>query len=176
MNAKQLNAFQSAWVVDDIEVAALHWAEHAGVGPFFVADYHEGVLEESTYRGAPAPITMKTALAQAGDMQIELIQPTGIHRNIYRDTVPVGKPAFHHIAVWTDNFEVDLAKYVDKGFEIAASGRAGGAVRFAYIDTCASLGHMVELVEDTQDVRSVFQMITDASLNWDGSNPVRDYG
>ena len=40
---------------------------------------------------------MKTALAQAGDMQIELIQPTGNSPSAYRDTVPMGRSGFHHI-------------------------------------------------------------------------------
>jgi hypothetical protein len=172
MTFKQLNAFQSAWVVDDIESAALQWAESAGVGPFFVAEYQEGVLEETLYRGEPSPITMKTALAQAGDMQIELIQPTGNHKNAYRDTVPVGKTAFHHIAIWSNDLDADAASYLDKGFEIAGRGKGG----FVYIDTSAVLGHMIELVEDTEMIRALFKMIADASKNWDGSNPVRGFG
>ena len=88
-----LNAFQSAWIVDDIDEAARLWAEKTGIGPFFVADYQEGVFETS-YRGKPAPMTMKTALAQAGSMQIELIQPTGDGPSAYRDTVPMGRPGF----------------------------------------------------------------------------------
>jgi hypothetical protein len=175
MKFKQLNAFQSAWVVDDIEAAALQWAEYAGVGPFFVSEYNEGVLEETTYRGKPSPITMKTALAQAGDMQIELIQPTGNKRSAYRDTVPVGKAAFHHIAIWSNDLGADIAGYLAKGFEVAASGRAGGVVGFVYIDTSAALGHMIELVEDAEEIRSVFNMVADASKNWDGSSPVRSY-
>jgi len=176
MNPKQLIAFQSAWVVDDIEDAALQWAENTGVGPFFVSEYPEGVLEETMYRGKSSPITMKTALAQAGDMQIELIQPTGSISNAYRDTVPVGKTAFHHIAIWSNDLDVDVASYLDKGFEIAARGRAGGVVGFVYIDTSAVLGHMIELVEDTEEIRAVFKMVADSSKNWDGARPVRGYG
>ncbi len=176
MKFKQLNAFQSAWVVDDIESAALQWAENTGVGPFFVAEYQEGVIEETMYRGESSPITMKTALAQAGDIQIELIQPTGNFKNAYRDTVPVGKAALHHIAIWSNDLDSDVARYLDKGFEVAASGGAGGVVRFVYIDTSAVLGHMIELVEDTEVIRAVFKIVADSSKNWDGANPVRGYG
>lgn len=176
MKFKQLSAFQSAWVVDDIESAALQWAEFAGVGPFFVSEYHEGDLEQTLYRGTSSPITMKTALAQAGDMQIELIQPTGNARSAYRDTVPVGKTAFHHIGVWSNDLEADVASYLDNGFEVAAKGKAGEVVGFAYIDTSATLGHMIELVEDTQEIRAAFKMIADSSMNWDGMNPIRSFG
>ena len=172
---KPRNTFQSAWVVDDIESAALQWAQCAGVGPFFVSEYREGELEQTLYRGNAAPITIKTALAQAGDMQIELIQPTGNRKSAYRDTVPAGKPAFHHIGVWSTELDADVATYLEKGFEVAASGRAGGVVGFAYIDTSAVLGHMIELVEDNEVIRSMFKMIADTSIAWDGSNPVRGF-
>ncbi len=175
MYSQQLNAFQCAWVVDDIEVAAKQWSYNTGIGPFFVADYQEGVLKETMYRGAPSPITMKTALAQAGDIQIELIQPTGDFDNIYRDTVPVCRAAFHHIAIWSHDMKADVLSYRDKGFEVAARGRAGNVVAFAYIDTSAVLGHMIELVEDTDEIKAVFKMVADASKNWDGTNPVRSY-
>ncbi|MFK8049589.1 MAG: VOC family protein [Halioglobus sp.] len=173
MKFEQLSVFQSAWVVDDIDVAILHWANDVGVGPFFVTEYFEGDLEQTLYRGASSPITMKTALAQAGDTQIELIQPTGSARSAYRDTVPEGKTAFHHIGVWSNDLAADIARYQAKGFEVAASGKAGEAVGFAYIDTSDALGHMIELVEDTPEIRSAFKLIADASKNWDGLDPVR---
>jgi hypothetical protein len=176
MIPQQINAFQSAWVVDDIEDAALQWAENTGVGPFFVYEYPEGALEETMYRGKSSPITMKTALAQAGDMQIELIQPTGSIGNAYRDTVPVGKTAFHHIAIWSNDLDADVASYLDKGFEIAARGKGGGVVGFVYIDTSTVLGHMIELVEDKEEIRAVFKMIADSSKNWDGVSPIRHHG
>ena len=87
------HAMQSAWVVDDLDAAVDAWLK-VGIGPFFYVEYTPELFEESTYRGSPSPISMKIALAQAGDMQIELIEPTGEQSNIYRDTVPAGKPHF----------------------------------------------------------------------------------
>ena len=176
MNVNKTNAFQSAWVVDDVEEAASRWTQSTGIGPFFIQEYTEGVLQETIYRGKSSPITMKTALAQAGDMQIELIEPIGSFKSAYRDTVPVGKTAFHHIAIWSKDLEVDVARYLDAGFDIAARGKAGGLVGFVYIDTSAVLGHMIELVEDKAAVRAAFKMITDASKNWDGMDPIRHAG
>ena len=84
------HAMQSAWVVDDLDAAVDAWLK-VGIGPFFFVEYTPDLFEDSTYRGTPSPISMKIALAQAGDMQIELIEPTGEQANIYRDTVPEGK-------------------------------------------------------------------------------------
>ena len=70
------HAMQSAWVVDDLDTAVDAWLK-VGIGPFFYVEYTPDLFEESTYRSSPSPISMKIALAQAGDMQIELIEPTG---------------------------------------------------------------------------------------------------
>ena len=77
-NSRNLIAFQSAWVVDDVEKAAMEWVETAGVGPFFIINYPKGSLLETYYREQPTPITMITALTQVGDMQLKLVQPTGV--------------------------------------------------------------------------------------------------
>ena len=70
------HAMQSAWVVDDLDAAVDAWLK-VGIGPFFFVEYTPELFENSTYRGSPSPISMKIALAQAGDMQIELIEQIG---------------------------------------------------------------------------------------------------
>ena len=102
---------QNAWVVDDIDTAAMHWVENMGVGPFFIAEYNSTILTDTSYRGKPTEITMITALAYAGDCQIELVQPIGKQSNIYRDTVPVGSTGFHHICCWSDDLKADIQHY-----------------------------------------------------------------
>ena len=67
--------FQNAWVVKDIEIACLRWADEMGVGPFFLNEYPAGTFSDVTYRGEPADLAMKVAIAQAGPVQIELIEP-----------------------------------------------------------------------------------------------------
>ena len=174
-NDGKLTAFQSAWVVDDIEKAAMEWVESAGVGPFFVAEYSQGVLLDTFYREQPTPITMFTALTQVGDMQLELIQPTGTQPNVYRDTVPAGHTAFHHSCLWSEDFAGDLARYSRQGFEIAARGRIEGGPAFAYVDTHITLGHMTELLERTDEIVEIFDMIAATAARWNGKNPIRGY-
>jgi hypothetical protein len=40
-------------------------------------------------------------------------------------------------------------------------------------DAAATLGHHVELHADCQQLRDVFGMVRDASVGWDGSDPLR---
>ena len=167
---------QNAWVVDDIDAAAMHWVEHMGVGPFFIAEYNSSILVDTQYRGTPTEITMITALAYAGDTQIELVQPIGKQPNIYRDTVPAGTTAFHHVCCWSEDLQADIQHYRDAGFEVASQGSVMNGPSFAYIDTHKSLGCMIELMEVNEGLQGMFQMFKDAAKDWDGREPLRRLG
>jgi hypothetical protein len=170
------HAMQSAWVVDDLDSAVDAWLK-VGIGPFFFVEYTPDLFEDSTYRGTPSPISMKIALAQAGDMQIELIEPTGEQANIYRDTVPEGQTAFHHLCYWTDDLDGEIASLGAQGYELAATGTvAGSGATFAYVDTSPVLGHMTELLTYSDDIKGLFDMVAAASINWDGNDPKRQLG
>ena len=78
--------FQSAFVVENLEAACHQWSNNFGIGPFFIKDYRPGTFDQVIYRGAPADLSMRVALAQAGTIQIELIEP-GQGPSAYRDMV-----------------------------------------------------------------------------------------
>jgi hypothetical protein len=59
-------------VVRDIEKAMRHWVEVCGVGPWFYAE--QLPLDEFRYKGRPYDLKVSIALANSGDVQIELIQ------------------------------------------------------------------------------------------------------
>ena len=85
----QSAAFQNAWVVDDLEAACTAWVKQLGVGPFFITDYAPGAFHSVTYLGAPSELAMRIGIAQAGPLQIELIQPI-TEPSAYRMSVPAG--------------------------------------------------------------------------------------
>ena len=63
---------QNGYVVRDIEAAMKHWIEVMGVGPWF---YIEDVKTDwFKHRGIDSDVKMSIALANSGDLQIELIQ------------------------------------------------------------------------------------------------------
>lgn len=166
------NMFQNAWVVDDLDAAMQKWVREMGVGPFFVAE-HGRTFKEIRYRGEPSELAMKVALAQAGPVQIELIQPTTDKPCAYRDSVPYGSGAgFHHMCAWTSDIEADNEYFEQLGYPTANIGNTGNAW-FAYYDTRPLMGCMLEVVERKPEIEAVFGRIAEVCATWDGSRPIR---
>ena len=167
------NYFQTAWVVDDLETAMKRWLESSLVGPFFVVPHTQ--VEDPVYRGSPSELDMSVAMAQSGQMQIELIQQHSDGPSPYRDSVPAGTDAMHHVAAITDYFDADLEHYARIGVDLAFLGRFGDA-RFGYFDTRDSIGCMTELLERRPSLEGLFGMVASAGADWDGSDPIRRVG
>ena len=162
--------FQNAWVVDDVEAAAMKWVREMGVGPFFVTEYR-GAFDDVTYRGEPGQLEMIVALAQAGHVQIELIQPL-VPRCAYRDSVPQGEMGFHHMCVWSHDMAADAEYFERLGYPAANSASVSGT-RFAYYDTRPLMGCMLEVLAYRPEIEARFKMIADAADGWDGADPLR---
>lgn len=159
---------QNAWVVTDIEAAAEAWSATLGIGPFFMGTYPASLFEGMTYRGASGELTMTTAIAYSGDLQIELIQPLGDAPNAYRDVYAPGESGFHHVCFWSDDLDADLAAYAAADAITVNQGRMRGGPRFAYVDTRAQFGCMTELLEPHPHVVELFAGWKRQSEAWDG--------
>jgi len=165
---------QMCWVVTDLDRAIDHWVRTAGAGPFFV--FGEIHFTESNYRGTPMDLApCRAAMGQFGDTQIELIEPLGDDPGIWRDLYRFGQAGFHHTGLYCTDYEAQRDAYVAAGAEIAFEGLMMGA-KTCYIDTSPTLGFMTELVTANPIAEQVFGAIRAASVDWDGSDPVRTLG
>ena len=63
---------QNGYVVTDLDAAIRYWTTAVGVGPFYRLDHVP--LDYFTYQGEPSAPDLNIALANLGDVQIELIQ------------------------------------------------------------------------------------------------------
>lgn len=155
---------QFSWVVPSLEEAALRWYRTTGIGPFLVNRHLR--IGDLKYRGLPAETDFSTAIAQAGPVQIELVQQHDTSASCYRDIVSAGAEALHHVAIITPDYEGTTERYRHRGAEIAMSGTFGD-VRFCYVDTSPTLGHMTEILEDRPTIRAFFAAVQKAAQRWD---------
>ena len=162
--------FQAGYVVSDLESAIARWLA-LGVGPFFKVE--KPPIEDYAYRGSPAEPSFRAAIAQHGELQLELIQPLGDGPSVYSDVYPSGTGGFHHLCQLADDVDAEVARLEALGYPVAGRGTFGGAV-FAYVDTVEAIGHMSEFVQPAAEVLGFFEMIREAARDWDGSDPIRD--
>jgi Glyoxalase/Bleomycin resistance protein/Dioxygenase superfamily len=163
---------QAAFMVDDVEAAAMNWVRTTGIGPFLMVPHIE--LVEYSHRGVKSSgLDFSVALAQSGGIQIELIQQHCDNPSAYRDTIAKGSQGFHHLAVYCEDYDADYRHYIDQGFVSAVDG-VFGDLRFSYIDTSKAIGCMIELVEQNSLQSEFFARVAAEAEGWDGvTNPLR---
>ena len=168
------NYFQLCWVVPDLHASMSHWTKTAGVGPFF---YFDGIpFKDANYRGRPDDLRGCTAaIAQAGELQIELVAQADDRMTIFREVVPMGQTGFHHAALYCRDYEKERDALIAAGSPLAFEGDMMGA-RTSWLDSVATLGFMIELVEANPVADMVFGRFREAAENWDGKEPVRTFG
>jgi hypothetical protein len=166
---------QNGYVVRDIEAALEHWTETLGVGPFWL--FERVPVENFQYRGEPSPIELSIALANSGDLQIELIQQRNDAPSMYRDFLAAGNEGLQHVAYWSEDFDADFARAGQAGWSVGQAGQIGDDGRFVYFDTDtrpgAHPGTVVELSEVSGAKGRFFSRIAEAAASWDGADPIR---
>jgi hypothetical protein len=159
---------QSAWVVADMEASMKGWLA-LGVGPFFTFEID---APDALYRGERVPLRFRGALAQADDIQIEVIEQLSDGPSAYRDGVPKGQSGFHHVCRAFGAYDETLARLRGLGLT-AATEVSFGPTRFAYVDTREMIGCMLELVDNGPTQKAITALVRDGARTWDGSDPVR---
>lgn len=164
---------QLGYVVDDIEAAMNHWSRVMGVGPFY---YNPKVpIEDYRYDGEAHQVHNSVALANSGYIQVELIQTCNDAPSMYRDFKLAGHRGLQHVAFWTEDYDADLDRMLAEGFRPKMSGKVGENGRFVYFDREMHPGTVIELSEVMGPKGRMFDMIRQASENWDGTDPVRPF-
>lgn len=162
-----------AYTVENIHAAIEQWSTRLKAGPWFLLDHFTG--DDPVYRDGPSKADVAVAMGFCGHMQIELIQPNDDHPSVYREAIEKSGFGFHHFGLGTHDFEADVKKYEDRGFELAfrAGVPTGGSI--AYMDSQGALPGYLELIEVNDIMEQVFTRFYQASLGWDGSDPVRSF-
>jgi hypothetical protein len=165
---------QMAYVVKDIRASMDWWVRDCHVGPWFLLESFTGA--EHRFRGGPSQADVAIAMAFAGHMQIELIQPKDDHPSVYKEIVDERGHGFHHVGVAVEDAEAERAAYERRGYEVAfrAPVPSGGAVY--YMCDGRNEPGFVELIPATPGMDEMFTRYWRASVDWKGENPIRPFG
>ena len=161
---------QIAYAVSDIFRGVDKWIKDFGAGPFFIAEHIP--IKNVIFRGQPSELDITVAYGQWGEIMIELVQDNGEGPSIIRDLYPPQKSGLHHLAYFVDDMDLVSAKLVEEGYVLAMSGQAGEN-RFQFFDAISEMGHFIEVYEPIESLKSLYERVRVASINWDGSDPLR---
>lgn len=150
---------QLAWVTEDIGATAALLSRSFGVGAWTeLPDIHFDP-EHCTLHGAPADFVVHVALAYAGDLQLELIQPVR-GESIYTEFLARCGPGLHHLCFEVDDMAAARAAAEADGLPVVQAGSMmAGAMEFAYVDGSAHGVPYVELARIGPDMQAFFAAI-----------------
>ena len=135
---------QMAWVTNDIDQAVAVFRERHDTGEFGIIRNLEASL------AGDKTAWMNLAVAGAGGIDIELIEPLGGDDGVWREILRGNggfEMHFHHHAQFVSS-RADLdrlkAEGIAQGFPVSVAGRTTEGPGFFYLDCRATIGHHVE--------------------------------
>ncbi len=164
--------FQLGFVVDDLLDTARRWVDVFGVGPFHIMPR---VKNACRYRGNDATIDIHIGVAQAGPVQIELIQDYTDGPSVFsdlRDRHGSNKSGFHQVSTVTRNYDGKTSHYQTLGYELVCEFTSPGQ-RVAFFDTIDDFGFFTEVVEEKPSFQANLSKISQTCAEWDGEDPIR---
>ena len=168
----EFRLFQLGFVVPDLMSAAAHWVQVFGVGPFHIMSRAQNTCR---YRGADASVDIQIGVAQAGPVQVELIQDYTSGNSVFKDMAMVHGRRFlglHQVSTLTRNYDSKVAQYIDQKFELACEFTNPGQ-RVAFFGTVEDFGFFTEIVEEKPSFQTNLAKISHTCEGWDGTDPIR---
>jgi len=162
---------QMGIVVRDIDAAMKHWVDVCGVGPWFYTD--KLAVSAFTYRGTRYDdIHLSIALANSGDVQLELIQQRCNTPSMYRNFLGAGREGLQHWSSWQENYDEIRDRALSSGYQIGQEGDSPRG-RFVYFWNEGHPGTVIEMAHLTPARKRIFDGVRDAAIGWDGTDPIR---
>jgi hypothetical protein len=163
---------QNGYVVRDLSAAMDHWINVMGVGPWFHVERVK--TDYFRHRGRDSHVEMSIALANSGDLQIELIQQLNDAPSMYKEFLDAGHEGLQHVAFWTTEYQAMYDDALQRGYKVGHEGQIGGEKgRFCYFDTTGHPGSVIEISDISGNKGRFFEHIRKAAAGWDGREPIR---
>lgn len=142
---------QICFVTDNLEKSIAWFSDLSGKTASPIGKAADPDEAEATYNGKPASVGCRLAMFVFANIDVEFLEP-GPEPSAWRDLLEEKGPGCNHIAFKTRNLTARNAYLESKGHKQVQRGEFdGGGGRYAYYDTMADLGVMVELLEFDTD-------------------------
>ena len=135
-------------VVADVEETARAWSQILGLPMPEIRITDEFELAQTEYEGAPTAARARLAFLPMGQLDIELLEPIG-EPSTWNDQLQRHGPSLHHVAFEIVGMGEKLAYLNSQGLKLIQRGEYIGG-RYAYFDSQAELGAVLELLEHDQ--------------------------
>ena len=130
-------------VVKDLD-KFIEFYSSLGIGPFKPSDMAPTI--ERKVRGKVANYKTKMRVAQVGQVELEVSQPLG-GECAQREFLESKGEGINHLGFFVDDLDKEVAKLTERGFKVIQSGRNAKGNKFAYFDTTAIGGIILELIQ-----------------------------
>jgi len=158
-------------VVRDIEAAMKHWSEVCGIGPWFYAERFS--ITQFSYKGQRYDgLHASIALANSGDVQLELIQQRCDTPSMYRDFLAAGHEGMQHWSSWPADYDANYRLALARGLTVGQEGDSARG-RFVYFWQEGHPGTVIEMADATPARMKIFTAVREAARGWDGTDPIR---
>ena len=139
-------AVQIGIVVPNLDQSTQLLRDLFGLGPFKFIEWPNRPDSKYWFRGHEESIRIKQGFVQAGNLELELIQPLEGERNAYRQFLDAKGGGIHHVLFEVDDMDAVVAALEPKGVRVLQAGtgiRPG--TRWVLLDSTDSVGFLIEL-------------------------------
>jgi methylmalonyl-CoA/ethylmalonyl-CoA epimerase len=139
-------AVQIGIVVPNLEQSTGILTELFGIGPFKFIEWPNRPDSKYWFRGHEEGIKIRQGFVQAGELELELIEPLEGEQNAYRQFLNEHGGGIHHVLFEVDDMDTAVAALEPHGVKVLQAGtgiRPG--TRWVLLDTFDLVGFLIEL-------------------------------
>lgn len=149
------NICQIAYHVPNAMAAAEQMRHQFGCGPFKLIEHIE--VEWAELNGKPFNFVHTSAFGQWGDVMLELIQLDSEPFELF------AQPGIHHAAIMVDDLQTAYQRFAEQGYPCVLKAMTGTGTEFAFLDARATLGHLIEIYEKSEQLTGFYAYIKGAA-------------